>query len=160
MKNKLSHFIDSIISIDEENADFGIPDEDMEDMFVPYYEKKSDVSSPMDFLINYNEIFKGSQLILFRNEVIQQILSCLIGKYKSNALLIGAAGVGKTRIVENIAKMLADDFPLLPPQLKGYTIWELPLSALYKRRNKRWNTESTILCMPQVKTCTARSEQE
>ena len=130
MKNKLSHFINSIISIDEENADFEISDEDMEDMFAPYYETTNAVSSPTDFLINYNERFKDSHLILFRNEVIQQVFSCLIGKYKSNALLIGAAGVGKTRIVENIAKMLADDFPLLPPQLKGCTIWELPLSAL------------------------------
>ncbi len=130
MKNKISHLFNRFISIVEENADFEIPGDEMEDMLVPYYEKKSDVSSPMDFLINYNEIFKGSHLILFRNEVIQQIFSCLIGKYKPNALLIGAAGVGKTRIVENIAKMLEDDFPLIPPQLKGYTIWELPLSAL------------------------------
>lgn len=90
---------------------------------------KEDIVPP-DYLINYNEKFKTSRPILFRDEVIRQILSCLIGKYKPNVLLVGAAGTGKTAIVEDIARMLANEDKNIPPQLKGYIIWELPLSDL------------------------------
>ncbi len=85
---------------------------------------------PPDILINYNVRFKNSQPILCRDEIIRQTLSCLIGKCKPNALLIGAAGIGKTRIVEDIARMLAEDRPMIPPQIRGSTIYELPLSAV------------------------------
>lgn len=87
-------------------------------------------SDPREHLINYNEKFKDSKPILFRNEIVRQTLSCLIGKYKTNVLLIGAAGVGKTRIAEDIARMLAANDPVIPPQLQGYTVFELPISAL------------------------------
>lgn len=85
-------------------------------------------SDPMDLVINYNEKFKLSGATLFRDEIIEQTLAVLIGKNKPNALLIGSAGVGKTKIVEDIAFRLANDHPVLPDKLKGYTIYELPLS--------------------------------
>ena len=83
-----------------------------------------------DFLINYNKKYKKSMPTMFRDSIIHQTLSCLIGKFKPNALLVGAAGVGKTKIVEDIARMLAANDPLIPDQLAGYTIWELPLSNI------------------------------
>lgn len=82
----------------------------------------------MSLFINYNEKFQNTQNVMFRDKIIEQLLSILIGKDKPNALLIGPAGTGKTAIVETIAKMLATDDPLIPTQLKGYTIWELPLA--------------------------------
>lgn len=82
---------------------------------------------PMELLINYNERFASANTILFRDEIIQQTISVLIGKNKPNGLLIGPAGVGKTKIVEDIAYRLATDNPLIPDKLKGYTIYELPL---------------------------------
>ena len=84
-------------------------------------------NDPKDMLINYNEQFAQSGTILYRDEVIQQTLSVLIGKNKPNALLVGPAGVGKTKIVEDIAYRLQNDDPLIPNALKGYTIYELPL---------------------------------
>lgn len=85
---------------------------------------------PDEFLINYNEKFKTKAPALFRDNVIQQTLACLIGKYKPNALLIGAAGVGKTAVAEDIARRIATDDPLIPDQLKGFTIYELPLANI------------------------------
>ena len=85
---------------------------------------------PDEFLVNYNEKFKDEQPTLFRDSVIQQTLSCLIGKYKANALLIGAAGVGKTKIVEDIARRIANNDATIPDQLMNYTIYELPLSNI------------------------------
>ena len=83
-----------------------------------------------EYLINYNEMFKNESPILYRDLVVQQTLSCLIGKFKPNALLVGPAGVGKTRIVEEIARRIANKDHSIPKQLFDYTIWELPLSNI------------------------------
>ncbi|MGY4541187.1 ATP-dependent Clp protease ATP-binding subunit ClpA [Arthrobacter sp. UYNi723] len=83
-----------------------------------------------DILLNYNDRFKNAGATLFRDDVITQTISVIIGKNKPNALLVGAAGVGKTKIVEDIARRIANDDPLIPKNLKGHTIYELPLSSL------------------------------
>lgn len=86
---------------------------------------------PLDYLIDYNEKYKNAGTnVLFRDELVQQTLAVLIGKTKPNALLIGSAGVGKTKIAEDIAYRIANNDPLIPTQLKGYTIYELPLSNI------------------------------
>lgn len=83
-----------------------------------------------DILINYNDKFKTSNHILFRDEVVNQTIATLIGKDKPNALLIGNAGVGKTKIIEDIARRLANNDPFIPNNLKNMVIYELPLSAI------------------------------
>lgn len=85
---------------------------------------------PMEYLIDYNEKFKMEAPVMFRDEIIRQTLGVLIGKNKPNALLIGPAGTGKTKIAEDIARRLAIGDPLIPPTLSGYTIYELPLSNI------------------------------
>lgn len=90
----------------------------------------SDGNSALDLLVDYNERYKNSGNIMFRDNVIKQTLSSLICKNKPNALLVGQAGVGKTKIVEDIAYRLANDDVLIPDQLKGYTIYELPISNI------------------------------
>lgn len=85
---------------------------------------------PTDLLINYNEEFKNASPILFRDAVIQQTCAVLIGKNKPNALLVGPAGAGKTRIVEDLARRIANTDSTIPDSLIGATIYELPLSNL------------------------------
>lgn len=85
---------------------------------------------PLELVINYNDKYKNSSPAMFRDELIQQTMAVLIGKDKPNALLIGPAGVGKTKIPEHLAMMLANDDPILPDKLRGYTIFELPLSNI------------------------------
>ncbi|MFD2024150.1 AAA family ATPase [Promicromonospora aerolata] len=80
--------------------------------------------------MNYNERFKNADPTRFRDTLIEQTLAVLIGKTKSNALLIGAAGVGKTKIVEDIARRIELGDTLIPDQLKGHTVFELPISDL------------------------------
>lgn len=81
-----------------------------------------------EMLINYNVEFKSASPVLFRDSVVQQTLAVLIGKNKPNTLLVGPAGVGKTKIVEDIAYRLANNDPIIPDKIKGFTIYELPLS--------------------------------
>lgn len=83
-----------------------------------------------DFCTNYNTRFATTGKAQFRDSVVQQTMSVLIAKNKPNALLVGPAGVGKTKIVEDIAFRLATNDPVLPDQLRGYTIWELPLANI------------------------------
>jgi ATP-dependent Clp protease ATP-binding subunit ClpA len=83
-----------------------------------------------DMLINYNERFKNAAPTLFREALVSQTISVLIGKNKPNPLLVGPSGVGKTRIAEEIARCIATKSPLIPAQLAGSTVYELPLSNL------------------------------
>lgn len=81
-------------------------------------------------LIDYNAKFASTGTVLFRDELIHQTLAVLIGKNKPNTILVGPAGVGKTKIVEDLAFRFANDDPLIPDKLKGYTIYELPLQNI------------------------------
>lgn len=85
---------------------------------------------PTDMLINYNERFKTANPAMFRDGLVTQTISVLSSKMKPNALLIGGAGVGKTCIVEEIARLIATNNPAIPKQLHNHTVWELPLSNL------------------------------
>lgn len=88
------------------------------------------VSDPTDLMINYNERYKNAAPAMFRDGVIGQAISVLIGKAKPNPLLVGPAGVGKTRIAEEIARLIESQSLRIPKQLKKSTVWELPLSNL------------------------------
>jgi ATP-dependent Clp protease ATP-binding subunit ClpB len=81
-----------------------------------------------DFLIDYNQKFRTAGKTMFRDEIVEQLLAVLIGKNKPNALLIGSAGVGKTKIVEDLAFRLATYDGIIPDTLQGFNIYELPLS--------------------------------
>lgn len=84
----------------------------------------------LDYMINYNEKYKNADFAMFRDEIIEQTLAILIGKDKPNTLLIGAAGVGKTKIVEDIAMRIENDHPSIPAKLLDSIVYELPLSNL------------------------------
>lgn len=81
-------------------------------------------------LIDYNERFKNAAPTLFRDAMVAQTFSVLIGKAKPNPLLVGPAGVGKTRIVEEIARLIAIGDPGVPAMLAKATVYELPLSNI------------------------------
>lgn len=87
-----------------------------------------DAIDPLSMLVNYNDRFQNAQPTLFRDEVIKQTLGVLISKNKPNALLIGPAGAGKTKIAEEIARMIAVKDPHVPAKLAGMTVYEFPIS--------------------------------
>lgn len=83
-----------------------------------------------DMLINYNETYKSVTPALFRDEIVTQTMSIISSSRKPNALLVGPAGVGKTAIVEEIARRIANKEASVPPQLANTTIYELPIATL------------------------------
>ena len=96
-------------------------------LFGPTLTGGSDIN---DMLINYNETYKSATPALFRDEIVTQTMSIISSSRKPNALLVGPAGVGKTAIVEEIARRIANKEASVPPQLANTTIYELPLATL------------------------------
>lgn len=96
-------------------------------------------------LINYNKKFKNAQPALFREGPIGQAIATLSSFLKPNCILTGPAGCGKTRIVEDIARMLEGSSPLVPKQLEGFTVYELPLGALMSGTKYRGEMEEKLL---------------
>lgn len=96
-------------------------------LFGPTLTGGSDIN---DMLINYNETYKSATPALFRDEIVTQTMSIISSSRKPNALLVGPAGVGKTAIVEEIARRIANNEASVPPQLANTTIYELPIATL------------------------------
>lgn len=96
-------------------------------LFGPTLTGGSDIN---DMLINYNETYKSATPALFRDEIATQTMSIISSSRKPNALLVGPAGVGKTAIVEEIARRIANKEASVPPQLANTTIYELPIATL------------------------------
>ena len=95
-----------------------------------------------DLLINYNEKYKNTRPILFRDKEITQIIATTIGKMKPNSLLIGEAGTGKTKVVQEIARIIASNDGIVPKTLKDFTIYSLkkslkPSSSLLKTQKTK-----------------------
>ena len=81
-------------------------------------------------LIDYNAKFKTATPVSFRESIISEVYAVLLADKKPNALLVGPAGVGKTAVVQEIARQLANNDPIIPDSLKDMRIYELPLSSL------------------------------
>jgi ATP-dependent Clp protease ATP-binding subunit ClpB len=75
------------------------------------------------------EVKKGKiDPVIGREEEIRRVIKILSRKTKNNPVLIGEPGVGKTAIVEGLARRIVDkDVPL---GLQGKMIYELDLAAL------------------------------
>ena len=110
-------------------------------LFGPTFTGGSDIN---DMLINYNETYKSATPALFRDEIVTQTMSIISSSRKPNALLVGPAGVGKTAIVEEIARRIANKEASVPPQLANTTIYELPIATLVAGAGVVGNLENRI----------------
>ncbi len=81
---------------------------------------------------------------LCREEITRQLMGALIGMSRPNAILVGPAGSGKTRIVEDLAWRLEEDDPVLPSMLRGYHIYGLQLSDLVAGSNLVGQVEEKV----------------
>lgn len=79
---------------------------------------------------NLNEECRDDPPALFRDLIVRQTMAILIGMRKPCVLLVGAAGTGKTKIFEEVARLIETRDPRVPPQLQECTIWELPLASV------------------------------
>lgn len=67
---------------------------------------------------------------LYRDSVITQLMAILISESMPNALLVGPAGCGKTKIAEELAYRMAVKDASVPAQLYGYKVYSLSISEM------------------------------
>lgn len=101
--------------------------------------------SPLEqFSTNLNKRVKSGRMdpLIGRAEEIKRIVQVLCRRRKSNPLLVGDAGVGKTALAEGLAKEIIDKN--VPPQLQDAVIYSLDLGALLAGTKYRGDFEKRL----------------
>ena len=82
------------------------------------------------FALNLNDLARRGKLdpVIGRDEEIRRVLQILSRRTKNNPILIGEPGVGKTAIVEGLARRIIDGD--VPENLKSKQIFSLDMGAL------------------------------
>jgi ATP-dependent Clp protease ATP-binding subunit ClpB len=82
------------------------------------------------YAVNLNEMARKGKLdpVIGRDEEIRRVLQILSRRTKNNPILIGEPGVGKTAIVEGLARRIIDGD--VPENLKSKQIYSLDMGAL------------------------------
>lgn len=116
---------------------YGASREDFLEFWQTHYQKSDfrltenqadDVLS--EHCVNLTEMAANDQIepLIGRSEELQQIIEVLARKFKSNALMVGDAGVGKTAIVDGLAQRIVDGD--VPSFLKDHSVWSLEIGSL------------------------------
>ena len=94
--------------------------------------------------VNLNEEAKSGKFdqIYIREKEINRIIEILARKNKNNPLLIGEAGVGKTAIVEELARRIVTN--TAPPFLKNKIIYSMNISNLIAGTKYRGEFEEKL----------------
>lgn len=82
------------------------------------------------FCINLNEESKKGKVdpLIGREEEVANMVDIMARRKKNNIVLVGEPGVGKTALVEGMARMITEG--RVPSTLKNQTIYSLDLAAL------------------------------
>jgi len=83
-----------------------------------------------EFCTNLNELARDEKLepLIGRAKEIRDAIDILAKKFKSNVLMVGDPGVGKTAIAEGLAQLLESDN--VPDFLKDHEVWSLNISDI------------------------------
>ena len=97
-----------------------------------------------EFAVNLNKKVIDNEVdpVIGREDEIKSLIEILCRRGKNNPLLIGEAGVGKTAIVEELARRIVDK--TVPKPLKGKTILSLPMANLVAGTKYRGEFEERV----------------
>jgi ATP-dependent Clp protease ATP-binding subunit ClpA len=97
-----------------------------------------------EYCIDLNKEAEAGEIdiLIGRNKEVDKLVQILARRKKKNAILVGDPGVGKTAIVEGLArKILEND---VPHTLRGNTIYSLNMGALMAGTKYRGDFEERI----------------
>lgn len=104
--------------------------------------KKKTIIEEIGFEFTSESAVKGFDPVYGRDKEIKQIVEILIRKNKSNPLLIGDAGVGKSAIVEEISRRIVKN--QVPNKLKNKKIINIDMSSAVAGTKYRGEFEEKI----------------
>ena len=93
---------------------------------------------------NLNELAKNGQIdvLIGREKELQEIVNTLAKRNKSNILMVGEAGVGKTALAEGLALNIVQG--KVPDYLKDWTVWGLDVSSIVAGSRFRGDFEEKL----------------
>lgn len=134
--NYISHGINRL----DEAEDVELPSSPEEDI-----NQDSPIRSPLEsYACNLNQHAKAGKIdpLVGRDDEIQRTIQILCRRRKNNPLFVGEAGVGKTAIVEGLAKLVVEGN--VPDAIKNSTIYSLDLGSLLAGTKYRGDFEKRL----------------
>lgn len=113
-----------------------------DDLKINLLTKKTDKLDCLELGVNLVEKIDCKECIINREEEVSAIIEVLLRKKKSNPLLIGKAGVGKTAIVEELARRIKKN--LVPLELRNKIILSLDMASLVSGTKYRGEFEEKL----------------
>ena len=97
-----------------------------------------------EYTTNLSELARDNKLepLVGRSNELNDIINVLAKRYKSNVLMVGDPGVGKTAIVEGLAKMIADK--QVPEFLLDHEVYSVEIGNLLAGSKYRGDFEEKI----------------
>lgn len=97
-----------------------------------------------EYTINLTDLARKEKLepVIGRAKEIDDIINVLAKRFKSNVLLVGDPGVGKTAIVEGIASAIVNGD--VPSFIQGYELYSLEIGSLLAGSRYRGDFEEKV----------------
>lgn len=97
-----------------------------------------------EYTTNLTALAKKDRIepVIGRSKEIDDIINVLAKRFKSNVLMVGDPGVGKTAIAEGIALAIVNDE--VPDFLKGYDLYSLEVGSLLAGSRYRGDFEEKV----------------
>jgi ATP-dependent Clp protease ATP-binding subunit ClpA len=97
-----------------------------------------------EYTINLTRLAKDDKLepVIGRNKELDDIINVLAKRFKSNVLMVGDPGVGKTAIAEGLARAIVNQE--VPEFLEGHELYSLEIGSLLAGSKYRGDFEEKV----------------